>query len=366
MKQFLVAKAVGALCGLSLSFLVTRELSRSSQAFLSETIECVFSGSSVETKTNEPPLDAQNRITPGVLSLSFAPNNKSLAIAHYHHEGGLSVRKVAEQSTQKLTNKATTAAAFSADGKWIAHSNGLNQPLGILEVSSGKNRALASPTQSNIYAVAYSPNNKWIATGHANGSVYLWNAASEKVRLLGRSETGDIDTVAFSPDSRVVTAGGDDRKIHMWDVETGEDKVLGAHPNSNEIFGLSFSPDGKFVASVASNDAASPCLWEVKTAKAQCFGNARNLGNPHGVAFAPDGKSLAVGWSKGLVLSYQTKDGKSSQLLSVQRPINTVAFSSDGKLLATGDSTGTNLWDAKTGKALDLAALPGLLDGAAW
>jgi WD40 repeat protein len=357
MKHFLVSGeraslVVGVFVGLSLSFLVVREFSRASSLFINETIECVFSGSSVDTKTNEPELEVQNRIVTGVLSLSFSPNNKSVAIATYPSDGGVSLMKVSDQSKQKLTNESTTAVAFSPNGKWIAHSNGLNAPLGILDAFSGKNRTLASPTESSIYSLAYAPNNKWITTGHKNGSVYLWNTANDKVRLLGRSETGDIDIVTFSPDSRFVSAGGDDLKVHLWDIETGEDRVLGSHPNSNEIFGLSFSPDGKFVASVASNDTASPCLWEVKTAKGKCFGNERNVGNPYAVAFAPDGKSFVVGWSQGLVVSYNPKDGKSTTLIKSPIAIYSVAFSPDGKLLATGDPRGAKLWDAKTGKAL--------------
>src|SRR4051812_6796215 len=54
--------------------------------------------------------------------------------------------------------------------------------------------------------------------------------------------------VAFSPDGRTLAAGADDAVIRLWEVPGGKViRELGGHRDA--VFGLSFSPDGKRLAS---------------------------------------------------------------------------------------------------------------------
>src|SRR5438105_8004987 len=90
--------------------------------------------------------------------------------------------------------------------------------------------------KGTILTMAFSPNGKWLATGGgilvvgnsaAYGEVRLWDVATraERFSLEGHKEM--VYAVAFSPDSKLLASGGADGKVDgptliLWDPETGK------------------------------------------------------------------------------------------------------------------------------------------------
>ena len=70
-------------------------------------------------------------------------------------------------------------------------------------------------------------------------------------KLLSQGVTrGAVVAIAFSPDERVLATGGPDRRVALWDVPTGKMiRELQARP----VAAIRFSPDGKLLI-VRSND----------------------------------------------------------------------------------------------------------------
>jgi WD40 repeat protein len=114
---------------------------------------------------------------------------------------------------------------------------------------------------------------------------------------------------------------------------------------------LTFSPDGKILASVDRH--ATTCrLWDATTGKQlQRFGNWKDVAGP--IAFSPDGMVLALGCGKEIRL-VQLPGGKELRRLgSGLGQLQELAFSPDGKTLAVADERrGATLWDVVTGKSL--------------
>src|SRR5581483_2759995 len=71
-----------------------------------------------------------------------------------------------------------------------------------------------------VYAAAFSPDGRWIATSGVQGWIDIWDARTfeKRVRLAGHFD--DCNSLVFMPDGRLVSCG-DDLTIRIWDVEAG-------------------------------------------------------------------------------------------------------------------------------------------------
>lgn len=295
-----------------------------------------------------PAEQIQNRIRVGLLSVDFSADGNWIATAGYLFGPGVGLRlwDVKRGMFRVLVPHSVTAAAFSPDGKWIAYVDG--GVLAAHDIASGLSRQIGF-VRSMALTVAYSADGQWVATGHQDGSVYGWNVKTREPKLLGRAARGDTDTVVFSPKESLIASGGDDQAVRLWNCRTGEARLLGSH-GGQEVFGLAWAPDGKLLATAASNDPDSPNLWNVATGERKSFGGGMRSTIPYCAAFAPDGQSFALGKTDGGVIVYQVKGGAGRDFVQTGVPVHALAYSPDGKLLATGGSDGMlRLWDAQKG-----------------
>lgn len=71
------------------------------------------------------------------------------------------------------------------------------------------------------YAVAASPDGKWIVSGGADKKAVIWREDGGKLREMAEA-AGDIYAVAVSPDSRRVAAASLDGKTRVYNIEDGK------------------------------------------------------------------------------------------------------------------------------------------------
>ncbi|MHC5055756.1 MAG: protein kinase domain-containing protein [Planctomycetota bacterium] len=211
---------------------------------------------------------------------------------------------------------------------------------------------------SRLYAVAFSPDGRYLAGGgysstvssRTTASVQLWEASTgKKVKEfsgLGRYARA----VAFSPDGKRLAGGNSDGTIAVWDVSAPKTpKRLPGHASS--VSSVAFSPNGRYLAS-ASGDGTM-FLWDIQTGAKLM--NEKDVYSSYGnaVAFSPDGRWLVVGNYRGATLWSLPTCTKGRSLTGHTSYVMSVAFSPNSRFFVTGgyDKTAV-LWNVPTGSRI--------------
>ena len=144
-----------------------------------------------------------------------------------------------------MTRGMTGVVAFSPDSRTLAVAAG-GDGLLLWDAESGADAgAVRDPDYT--WAVAYGPDGT-LATGHADGSVWVRDARTLAVRATRFGHDGGVRSVAYSPDGRTLATGGDDGTVRLWHVPTGV-HLLTLKGHSGKVYAVQFSPDGKTLAS---------------------------------------------------------------------------------------------------------------------
>jgi len=170
--------------------------------------------------------------------------------------------------------------------------------------------------------------------------------------------------IAFSPDGRMVAsaASNQDMGVYVWDARTAG---LIRHLKDPELRwgwteAIAFSPDGARLASTRIDGAV--LLWDIATGRL-LFGLKGHDEWAKSAAFSPDSARLASGGGDARVCLWDALEGTklnvfetgvkgTASYYSSPSGAKAVAFSPDGKLLAAGvgDQSKIFIWDVQTNK----------------
>ncbi len=163
--------------------------------------------------------------------------------------------------------------------------------------------------------------------------------AREINRLVGHQS--EVQTVAYSPDQRMIASGGEDRRLRLWQTDGQPLKALYGH--SDQIKAVAFSPDSRLIASASADQTL--ILWNRDGERLHRLIGHR--GAVLSVAFSPDGQTLASASRDGTVRIWRSTGELASTLSGHSDGVRSVAFSPDGALIATAsDDQTVRLWDS--------------------
>jgi WD40 repeat protein len=220
-----------------------------------------------------------------------------------------------------------TSIVFSPDGTQMASASEEGRIV-VQDVKTWKPVELQAKGENPALCLAFSPDSKFLVSGHENTSIKVWNVGDHQ--MLGSPLTGHqgaVTAVAFSPDQHAFASAGKDKRVLVWNLETRE-VTGGAMGESNDLTAVAFSPDGETIA--AGDVDGKIALWDVKAQTTHLLYTGREVS---GLTFLGIGR-IASGSADGAIAVWDLSEGARVEITGSGETKAKFAFSHDGKLAA--------------------------------
>jgi DNA-binding beta-propeller fold protein YncE len=282
-----------------------------------------------------------------ITALAFSPNGKTLAAGGYD-EVLLWDLGAAKLARRIAVGGRVGVVAFSKDGRTLFVGEGKPGRRGavrFIDLAGGEEVFRADEPQDVVTALAVSPDGTFLAAaGGAQPLAYVWNVRQKKLAATLRGHSDRVLSVSFSADGKLLATGGADSVAQIWKV--GEWTATAKFTEAGPVRGSAFHPDGvQILLAVAGPQSAG-----LQFRKTDSPAYRRPIGTGAGMPLGMLGPSAAgrvcVPCSDKTLKVFDIRNGRLvATLAGHQDWVYAAALSPDGTRLASGSGDGTvRLW----------------------
>jgi WD40 repeat protein len=250
-------------------------------------------------------------------------------------------------------------------GERVAYAD--NGSIRLLDARNGTEVLLAGAAPGQRACLAFSRDGTILASGHADGSIHLWDPATAKETARWQTSGEMIESLAFAPDGKVlVSSDYRGSGVHWWDATTGKEVPRKWAGHNGYVKKMRFSADGKELFSLGAD--GSFYRWD---AAAGVPRGSCSLPMSADASFSPDGREILTcecvdKVEYGAPMTLRFRDAGKGRILRSQDGAGVafrISFSSDGRAFATAaavkDTLAVSVWDTKSGKPRHQFTEPG-------
>jgi hypothetical protein len=228
---------------------------------------------------------------------------------------------------------------FTPDGRNLLTVS-LDKTIREWDIKTGRTERIIRPPiadgyEGSLYTGALSANGQLLAVagynkpGRSKARIQIFALDENRLARTLAGHDHDIVSLTFSPDGRWLASGSRDQTAIVWNVASGSAKhVLRVH--TGHVWGLAFSPDSSRLVTTSHDHTAR--IWEVASGR-ELFRLDGHTDKVQCAAWSADGRTIATG-GFDLKLLLWNADGT---LRQIYRPmgnvITSVTFSHDSRQL---------------------------------
>jgi WD40 repeat protein len=202
--------------------------------------------------------------------------------------------------------------SWSPDDKLLAAVDSKGDGRVLWDVAS--QQQLPDPVMQQPMCAAWHPTGPLLAVGSGSGNCQIWDRRSQKAIRQWKGHQGDVSDIQWSGDGTLLLSSGRDGRVKLWDAQEGrEQKSVAAH--AGFAASVAWNPSGRQFASCGTDGVIR--VWPVESRRIPLVIDTKLNG------------TLDLAWDKD----------------------------SSTQLLASSDAGKIGVWEACSGKMLEVIPL---------
>ncbi|KAM4605617.1 cell division cycle protein 20 homolog [Polymixia lowei] len=190
-----------------------------------------------------------------------------------------------------------------------------------------------------ISSVSWTKDGSYLAVGTSDCKVQLWDVENQKRLRSMASHTSRVGSLSWS--DHILSSGSRSGHIHHHDVRVAEHHILTLTGHSQEVCGLKWSPDGRYLASGGNDNMVY--VWPTvqgssNDSQAVCY-MSEHQGAVKALAWCPWQPNILAsggGTSDRCIRIWNVNSGSCISSLDTQSQISSLVFAPNYKELVSG------------------------------